>query len=56
MLYDKLGKIIFKRLFPVPLTDNGSEFLIQKQLNAVIKNTQESVPMYFTVTQEVHIR
>jgi len=25
-LYDTLGKIIFKRLFPVLLTDNGSEF------------------------------
>ena len=26
MLYDKLGKPLFKKLFPVILTDNGSEF------------------------------
>jgi IS30 family transposase len=26
MLYDKLGKSLFKKLFPVILTDNGSEF------------------------------
>jgi IS30 family transposase len=26
MLYDKLGKLLFKKLFPVILTDNGSEF------------------------------
>jgi IS30 family transposase len=53
MLYDKLGKPLFKRLFPVILTDNGSEFSNPK---AIEYSLQDFVPTYFTVMPAVHIR
>ena len=56
MLDESLGKTLFKRLFPVILTDNGSEFSNPKAIEYSTKNSQDFVPMYFTVMQEVHIK
>lgn len=56
MLYDKLGKPLFKKLFPVILTDNGSEFSNPKAIEYSDENSLDFVPMYFTVMQEVHTK
>ena len=47
-IYDRLGANQFKKLFPVILTDNGSEFLIRLLLS--LMTTVKEEREYFTAT------
>ena len=53
-LRKKLGDSLYKSLFPVILTDNGSEFSNPKGIEYDENGLSEGV--YFTVMQEVRIR